>query len=178
MKIIVINGRPRSGKDTFVNFCRDHMHWCLNVSTVDFVKVIAAKCGWDGTKTAENRKFLSDLKDLLTKWGDVPFKKVCREIELFKAEMEAHNFDPDTEGVVFIHCREPKEIERLCEELGAQSLLILRAAVENTVQSNHADAEVYNYNYDYTISNDNTLQDLEDAAVNFLRGLGFKNLKF
>ena len=36
------------------------------ISTVDFVKQIARECGWDGVKTPRNRKFLSDLKDLLT----------------------------------------------------------------------------------------------------------------
>ena len=34
---------------------------CRIVSTVDFVKEIAARWGWDGTKTPQNRKFLSDL---------------------------------------------------------------------------------------------------------------------
>ena len=174
MKIFVINGRPRAGKDQFVKFCKAHTHWCLNISTVDFVKEVAGHCGWDGTKTPENRKFLSDLKDLLTKWGDVPYKKVCREIQLFKGKMEIFGFNPAEDGVVFIHCREPKEIERLCKDLGAESLLMLRAAVEDEEQSNHADAEVFNYNYDYTISNEGTLEDLEDAAVRFLREMGVK----
>jgi hypothetical protein len=49
--------------------------------------------------------------------------------------------------------------------------------VENNEQSNHADSEVFNYNYDHIISNDNSLQDLEDAAVRFLTGLEIKHLK-
>jgi hypothetical protein len=88
-----------------------------------------------------------------------------------------YDFNPDTDAIAFVHCREPKEIARLCEELGAQSLLITRDEVETNDQSNHADAEVYNYNYDYIISNENTLQDLEDAAVRFLVELGVQYLK-
>jgi dephospho-CoA kinase len=177
MRIIVINGRPRAGKDTFVEFCQKHCHWCLNVSTVDFVKKVANYCGWDGTKTPENRKFLSDLKDLLTQWDDIPYKKVCNEIALFQNRVRMYDFDPDTDAITFIHCREPKEIARLCEELGAQSLLITRDEVETNDQSNHADAEVYNYKYDYMIPNENTLQDLEEAAVRFLTALGIQHLK-
>ena len=168
MKIIVINGRPRSGKDTFVEFCQKHCLWCLNVSTVDFVKTIATQCGWDGIKTPENRKFLSDLKDLLTEWGDIPFKKVGEAIVAFGSEMKVYDFNPDKDGIVFIHCREPKEIDRFKKELGAQSLLMLRGEVDEEETSNHADEEVFNYNYDYVISNEGTLLDLEDAAVHFL----------
>ena len=151
MKIIVINGAPRAGKDTFVEKCQKHTYWCLNVSTVDFVKEVAKFCGWDGEKTPANRAFLSTLKDVLTLWDDVPFKKVCNRIERFKGEVEIYGFDPD-DALVFIHCREPDEIARFCLELGAKSLLIRRATVEETEQSNHADAEVLNYKYDYTIS--------------------------
>lgn len=177
MKIIVINGRPRAGKDTFVEFCQKHCIWCLNVSTVDFVKEVAQHCGWDGTKTPENRAFLSSLKDILTLWNDVPFKKVCKEISSFVGEMTLYDFDPETEGIVFIHCREPEEIDRFRVELGSQSLLITRSDVEDEAQSNHADAEVNKYKYDYMIANDGTLDDLEDAAVHFLEAMGIRNLK-
>ena len=53
MRIVVINGMPRSGKDTFVGMCQEIIgeKRCLNVSTVDFVKEVAAYCGWDKTKT-------------------------------------------------------------------------------------------------------------------------------
>ena len=177
MKIIVINGRPRAGKDTFVEFCKSHCSWCLNVSTVDFVKEVAKFCGWNGEKTAENRKFLSDLKDLLTQWNDVPFKKVSKEISAFVGEMTMYDFDPEIEGIIFIHCREPKEIARFHKELGAQTLLITRDEVEEEVQSNHADEEVDKYKYDYMIANDGTLQDLEEAAMHFLEAMDIKITK-
>ena len=77
VNVVIVNGFPRSGKDTFVNFCKEKLGaFGVSVSTVDFVKYLAAQSGWDGSKTPENRKFLSDLKDLLTEWNDVPWKKV------------------------------------------------------------------------------------------------------
>ena len=170
MKYFIINGRPRSGKDTFVNFCLEELGaFGKLISTVDFVKKIATECGWDGTKDLKNRKFLSDLKDLLTNWGDVPYKKTLQEIDMFKFDLDCWNV-PD-KGVVFIMCREPKEIERFERELNAKSLLIRRASVEFEQQSNHADSEVLNHKYDYIIENNGTIDELKEKAKEFLKNL-------
>lgn len=162
----------RSGKDTFVHFCQQHRRFhSLNISTVDFVKEVATICGWDGTKTLQNRKFLSDLKDLLTEWNNVPFKKVVEQIENYKATLRSYDFDPDKEGLVFIHCREPEEIQKFVDALGAQTLLIRRPDVENNATSNHADANVFDFDYDYTITNDGSLDDLSVQAKLFIANL-------
>ena len=171
MKIVVINGMPRAGKDQFVTYCQHHSTWCFNFSTVDFVKEIAAKCGWDGTKTPKNREFLANLKDLLTTWGDVPFNKIKRSIQLARMEMEGYGFDSDKEGIVFIHCREPEEIAKFVRELDAKTLLIRRPAVEDAEQSNAADSGVFAYEYDYTIDNSGSLAELEYKAIQFLEML-------
>ena len=134
-------------------------------------------CGWDGTKTPKNREFLSNLKDLLTKWNDIPYQKISKEIELFKRRMENHNFNPDTEGIVFIHCREPQEIARFVKEMGAYSLLMRRPSEESKEQSNHADAEVFDFDYNYIIYNDSTLAALEGQAVSFLVEMNIQNLR-
>lgn len=170
MQVVVINGMPRAGKDRFVLFCQKYKAWCKNISTVDFVKQVASFCGWDGVKSPKNRAFLSDLKDLLTKWDDVPFKRVLCAAEKFNYEAQAYGFSTD-EVLVFIHCREPQEISKFVNRMNAKTLLIRRAAVEANDQSNHADSEVFNYEYDYIIENNGTLEDLEQAAVAFLKEL-------
>lgn len=170
MKYFIINGRPRSGKDSFVSFCLEELGaFGKLISTVDFVKKIATECGWDGTKDLKNRKFLSDLKDLLTNWGDVPYKKTLQEIDMFKFDLDCWNV-PD-KGMVFIMCREPEEIERFERELNAKSLLIRRASVEFEQQSNHADSEVLNHKYDYIIENNGTIDELKEKAKDFLKKL-------
>lgn len=171
MKVVIINGKGGCGKDTFVAMCQDILGSIriLNVSTVDFVKEVANYCGWDGTKTPENRKFLSDLKDILTQWNDVPLKKVCQEIKTWQHLWIASG-DYD-KAVVFIHCREPKEIDKLLKEFqqyDATTLLIRRTAAESVEQINHADNQVLNYSYDYTIYNDSTLSWLRNEARVFL----------
>lgn len=171
MHIYVINGKPRAGKDQFVLFCEKHAIWCQNVSTVDFVKYIAYKCGWNGEKTPENRAFLSGLKKLLTDWNDVPYDKVFRKVNLFESEVESYDFSTD-EAIVFIHCREPEEIDKFVNRMGAKTILIRRESVEGDDQSNASDDGVFDYTYDCIIENNGTLEELEQSAMTFLDGLG------
>lgn len=174
VNVIVVNGYPRSGKDTFVNFCKEKLGaFGVSVSTVDFVKYLAAQSGWDGTKTPKNRKFLSDLKDLLTEWNDVPWKKVEEVFESIKIECFQYGLK-DSDFFLFIHSREPKEIERFQKEYGALTVLIDREEVEGN-QSNHSDAEVMNFNYDYIINNDGTLEELEMKAITFIESVKLTN---
>jgi guanylate kinase len=171
MRIVIINGTGGAGKDTFVTMCKDVLgaESVFNISTVDFVKEVATMCGWDGTKTPKNRKFLSDLKDLLTEWDDIPLKKIMAEAVSCSACAEI--LGKLDKSVLFIHCREPKEIEKLVRVFqdDVATLLIRRSEAEAVKQINHADNDVFHYAYDYTIYNDSTLSWLRNEAVVFLR---------
>lgn len=171
MNIVVINGMPRSGKDLFVSLCGEYLGCrLLNVSTVDKVKSLARDCGWDGTKTPENRKFLSELKDLLTKWRDVPYNDIVQKIR--QHESTLRGMFTSEELIVFVHCREPEEIKKFKDRLGAKTLLMRRNEVESLAQSNHADSEVFKYDYDYTIENNGTIEELKEKAKEFLKNFG------
>lgn len=162
-----------SGKTTFEAICEKLLGWhfCRARSTVDKVKEIAAACGWDGTKTLENRKFLSDLKDLLTAYNDLPFKDVVEYQHIFSEQLKHEGFNEDY-SLLFIDDREPEHIDRVKKELNALTLLIQRESSESKKVSNHADANILKYDYDYIIDNNGTLEDLEDKAVEFLKFLG------
>ena len=166
--VFVINGAPRSGKDTLVELFEEYLNTRLdNFSTVDFVKEIATKYGgWDGQKTLKDRKFLSDLKDLFTEWNDIPFATIVEKI-MFRIE-EYEDFGMDLHSrVVFIHCREPQEIRKFKDRLGAKTILMRRDEAENQEQSNHADARVLDYEYDYTFENNGTIADLLQKVSEF-----------
>jgi hypothetical protein len=172
MKVVIINGIAGSGKDTFVTMCKDVLgaHRILNISTVDYVKEVALFCGWDGTKTPENRKFLSDLKKILTEWNETPLKKVCQEVRC-RQNLWLYSGDYD-KAVVFIHCREPKEIDKLVKEFQTYdpvTLMIRRSAAESVEQINSSDNSVFDYAYDYTVYNDSNLSWLRNEAMVFLR---------
>ena len=85
MKIFIVNGRGGAGKTSFekmiVEIAAAHNQKIAVLSTIDYVKDIAKSIGWDGTKTLENRRMLSDLKDLLTRWNDSPHQSVCNKIK-------------------------------------------------------------------------------------------------
>lgn len=177
VKVVVINGRPGCGKTTFEEMCqqlckanlttgfrKDRIIQVAITSTVDFVKEIALKCGWNGEKTFENRRFLSDLKDLLTRWDDVPYKKILEKVKQLDSWARYDSLD----WILFVDCREPAEIQKLKERLNATTVLIRREEVENNEVSNHADSDVFYYDYDLTIYNNSDIIHLENEARKFI----------
>lgn len=173
MKIYILNGKAGSGKTTFFKLIEEKCHnYVYNYSTVDLVKKVAYGCGWDGSKTPENRKFLSDLKDLLTEWDDVPYKDCLKEIKRITSLADIYDVEHD-DWAIFIDCREPKEIQKFVDRLGAKTIFIDRK-IEDYNASNHADANVENFEYDIVINNNGTLEDLADAAMNFIKTEGIK----
>lgn len=173
MKIYILNGKAGSGKTTFFELIEEKCQpYVFNYSTITLVKEVAKKCGWDGGKTPENRKFLSDLKDLLTEWQDVPYKDCIKEIKRIEFLAVSHDIDHD-DWAIFIDCREPKEIQKFVDRLGAKTIFVDRK-IEGYIASNHADAEVENFEYDIIINNNGTLEDLAAAAMNFIKTEGIK----
>lgn len=173
MKIYILNGKAGSGKTTFFKLIEEKCHnYVYNYSTVDLVKKVAYGCGWDGSKTPENRKFLSDLKDLLTEWDDVPYKDCLKEIKRITSLADIYDIEHD-DWAIFIDCREPKEIQKFVDRLGAKTIFIDRK-IEDYNASNHADANVENFEYDIVINNNGTLEDLAAVAMNFIKTEGIK----
>lgn len=159
--IIIINGTGGAGKDTFVNFCAEEEK-VLNVSTVDKVKE-AAKIlvGWNGEKDEVSRKLLVDLKQLSIAYNDAPTKYIL--------EM-AEKFNESDDKFMFIHIREAEEIEKTKKLLNAKTLLISNPRVK-LITSNNSDGQVNQYQYDYYIDNDGTLEELKDKAICFMKEL-------
>ena len=163
--IVVINGSGGVGKDTFVEFCMESplTTFIENMSTIEPIKGVAIMLGWNKEKTPEARKFLSDLKDLSSDFNDFPYqfvmKRLKERVQLCE-DFGINNF------IIFIHSREPEEIARFVKDVGAKTLLIKRNT--NEVYINHADLKVENYNYDYIIENNGSLEELKDKAIDFV----------
>lgn len=164
MKIILINGAGGVGKDTFVEICQrmTKQDEILNISTITPVKEAAAILGWDGVKDAKGRKFLSDLKDLATEYYDLSANYISKIVE------ESKN---SKVRAIFIHVREPAEIGRFEEMFNATTLLIRNKRIK-PIESNHADRNVENYFYNFTIDNDEGILELTRKAADFLREIG------
>lgn len=159
-KIFVINGRPRSGKDTFINFVSKYAK-TKNFSSIDKIKELAFKIGWDGKKDYKGRWLLSELKRILSHYNDIPFKVSCEEIEKFL------NSD---EEIMFVCIREPEEIEKIVKKYNAETIIVKRETDE--VLSNDSDRYVEEYtNYTYQLENNEDLEKLETKAKSFVEYL-------
>ncbi len=160
-QIIIVNGFPRSGKDSFCSFCKDFLN-SLGikvdiVSSVDKVKEAALLLGWDGKKDEKGRKFLSDLKDLSTLVYNGPFNYITEHI--FSTEAI----------VVFIFIREASEITKVvASHKNVFTLKVSRPSGEEHY-INTGDADVENYQYDFVIYNTKTLEHLQHLAQIFCK---------
>jgi len=167
LKVIVLNGYPRSGKDTFVKIAKTKYN-CINHSTVDKVKEIATIMGWDGTKTSENRQMLSELKDFYTKWFNGSFVDIVNLIKLEKTKI--------SNKIIFIHVREPEEIQKIkifCkneENVTFSSIFVVRNKSEKNHVS-HSDQLVIGFNYDFYISNNSTLEEYKYSVLKMLSNM-------
>lgn len=174
-QIIVINGEAGSGKDTFVWLCKNvdgialkegwNFSGICNFSMVDKVKQIAEECGWNGKKDSKSRKFLSDLKDLCDEYNQMSFRDLEHRVFTFRLDPYAK--------ILFVHAREPKDIQAIVEKYKAKTLLIKRNG-HSTEASNHADADVYNYEYDYVVTNPgDSIEEYQKQARDFLKAIGY-----
>ena len=159
-QIYITNGMARCGKDTFAKFLNDIVP-TLKYSSIDKVKDIAKLCGWDGGKTEKDRKFLSHLKILCSKYNDLPM--LCMR-------KNAQKFYNSKNELLFLHIREPIEISNAVILFNAKTLLIKRNSVKHII-TNEADAGVFNYNYNYVIENNGTKEELDNKAKEFVETL-------
>ena len=162
--IFIINGTGGSGKDTFVEFIDKNFPGKVeNFSSVTKIKEIATIIGWNGQKTEKDRKFLSDLKALCGEYNNLPLRSMSEKVD---------DFLKSDKTVLFLHIREPEEIEIAKLLFNAKTILINRSNIP-IIESNASDRDVNNYDYDYYIYNDGTLKDFEHSAIDFMNSLLF-----
>ena len=165
-QVFIINGSGGCGKDTFVSLVADILP-TTNFSSVDKVKEIARIIGWNGGKTEKDRKFLSDLKLLCTDYNDMPLNSMKDKFEEFLKSDSVF---------LFLHIREPEEIDKAKKAFNAKTILIKRDSIEH-ITSNMADANVFNYNYDVIVLNDKGINELRDKAYYMVKDFRNNQLK-
>ena len=160
-KVYITNGSGFNGKDSFSKLLNKYIP-TFKYSSIDLVKEMLRTVGVEeNPKTEEKRLLYSDMKDRLTKYDDIPFK----DVESMVIDFKNNRIDAE---VLLIDIREPEEIARATTTFGAEAILIRNPNVEK-ITSNHADRDVENYNYDYIIENDGTLEQLDNVAKLFAK---------
>lgn len=165
--IFVLNGAAGAGKDTFALFLNFLGVKVQKESSIDKVKEVATLCGWDGSKTERNRKFLSDLKALTNSYNDMSFVDICKKVKEFTGNR--------TVNVLCIDIREPDQIERAKKAFGAIPVLIENDRVD-ILTSNESDAHVLNYEYDYIVKNNGSVEDFLEETKKFVSYFGLEDL--
>lgn len=159
VKILIINGTARSGKDTFIGFLKTYYPKTFVHSTVSTVKKAAYIFGYTGHKTAKERKLLSNLKLAWSQFNDGPFNEIVAGIGIIRNWI-------GTPFIFSICVREPDEIQKIKNRYpDARTILIRRPGLE--LFDNMADQNVENFNYDFVINNDSTIEDFKKATIDF-----------
>lgn len=167
-KIFIINGQNESGKDSFVKFICNYDKKITEKDRITYtafderVKNIAEKCGWHNEKTSRARAFLNDLEALLEAYNDLPYQSIVQTIKM--NELVYDNNKNLIKPFLFINVKKPKDIDRLKKDFDCTTILIKRG--DSECYNEEVD-NILNYQYDFVIENDRTLEDLKDAAESF-----------
>ena len=168
-KLIIVNGQGGVGKGEFVKFIKEYDQSfighdrILQTSIIDRVKFIASMCGWTGVKELKDRAFLHDLKILLEKYNDLPYNTIT---QLIKRNENTTLNDYPVYPYIFIDVREPADIERFKKDFPDCTTILVKRG-ESKLFGNEADDSVFNFQYDYVIDNNRSLEDLQAAAQAF-----------
>ena len=176
MKIIMICGKARSGKDTLADFLIDDLKnkKPCKVQIGQYIKYYAMKYfGWNGEEETKPRDLLIHLgTDIIRNKIDPNFH-INRLIE----DIEVLSYFYDT--FIVSDVRFPVEIEKMKEKYdNVFTVKIIRNSEElnEKQKSNITETALDEYtDYDYFIDNNGTLEELEEKAKDLLKKIGEGN---
>lgn len=178
--VVIVNGKPGSGKTTFQNMCREylemdesaHFH---SISSIDYIKsVYQHALGWNGIKTEKARKDLSILKQMWIDNCNGPLQQLLKYV----VELPC-----DEDHMIFVDVREESEIIKYVEtfqslrniDIMCTTLFIHRAESDFEEFGNKSDDNVgKNMSlYKYKIANNGTIDDLNGFAEELINRLPY-----
>ncbi len=173
MKVIMICGKARSGKDTLADFIINHLEnkKPCKVQIGQYIKYYAMKYfGWDGEEETKPRDLLIHLgTDIIRNKIDQNF-----HINRLVQDLEVLSYFYDT--FIVSDVRFPVEIEKVKEKYDeVVTIKISRDSEElnQSQKSNITETALDNYtDYDYVIDNNGTLEELEQKAVDIIKEVG------
>lgn len=173
MKIIMICGKARSGKDTLAEFITNNTNSekTCRVQIGQYIKYYAMKYfGWDGKEETKPRDLLNHLGTDIIRNKINPNFHINRLIE----DIEVLSYFYDT--FIISDVRFPVEIEKVKEKYdNVTTIKITRDSDElNESQKNNiTETALDNYNnYNYCIDNNGTLEELEEEAKRIINEVG------
>jgi len=173
-QIIIYNGLPESGKDTFVNYCIEFLpkNSAENFSIVDPFKNILALFGWGGEKTPEFRKLLCDMENISNDLSEFGIRNLGSRIINSPKE------------VFFVAIRKPDRISGFSAYM--QNMIFCKITTLLVERPGHTinssvDADnkhiIYNQIYNFKIKNNGSLTELKREAKKFVLANFFEKRK-
>lgn len=181
--VIFVNGPPRAGKDTFVELASKHLAqvnvWCDSFSSIDPVRdLLTDHAGINlSAKTPADRKLLADVGAALEEHSNWRTEKVVAFCKGSAWKGAGHGYDT----AVFIHMREPQNIQRTISRLkeigGFKITAVFIDGPRAETVDNVADSAIRGMMYGHYVFNDGSLADLYGKAAAALRLMGYKGVK-
>lgn len=179
--IVVVNGLPRAGKDTFIEFCKQQA-LCRALRTSSFSSIEPVREMMDRAgisthrKTPEDRELLATVGAALEAHSQWRSRATVSEMVSFARASQRQS------GVFFLHVREPDvmvRIRRIFESAHVPhtwSLVIVRSprAEAPVTEADRLALEMEPI-ADYTVQNDGHISALQKKANEFLDWLDRKN---
>ena len=160
----VLNGSPRSGKDTFCTLVEKYGA-VKHFSYVDFTRNMLDKAHIDyRKKTDKDRQLLETINNALETYDDIPLKDICENVIYAIAKADFRNL------YIFVDIRKPENIKRFIEKFSDAKTVYIDDGRELS-EATESDHSVKDYDYDYYIMNDGSLTDLQNAVEKFIKEL-------
>ena len=116
------------------------------------------------------------MKQIWAEYNNGPFLYTVNEIKKIESNLKKKD---KKNLIVFVHCREPEEIQKFKDKYQDKCITVLLKREERTerkkIANNHADMGVDNYNYDKVIFNNGSKLDLSKQAVEFMESITKKD---
>ena len=172
--IVIVNGKPKSGKTTFERECinyidKNEIASGHMISSIGPIKDIYMQLGWNGVKTDKARKDLSILKDIWISNNNGPTNYIMEKI----MKLSAYN-----DNIIFVDIREESEIIKLIDVLEPLSILGIKCTTVFINRPDYSGIEYKNKSddfvgnnisiYQHIIINDGSIGDLRECARNFI----------
>lgn len=160
----VLNGSPRSGKDTFCTLVEKY-GVVKHFSYVDFTRNMLDMVHINyHNKTDKDRQLLEAINNTLESYGDIPMKDICESVIHAIAKADFRNL------YIFVDIRKPENIKRFIEKFPDAKTVYIDDGMELS-EATESDHSVKDYDYDYYVMNDGSLTDLQNAVEKFIKEL-------
>ena len=162
--IFVLNGSPRSGKDTFC-ILMEKYGVVKHYSYVDFTRTMLDKMRVDyRKKTDKDRQLLETINNALETYDDIPMKDICDNVLNAISKADFRNL------FIFVDIRKPENIKRFLEKYPDAKTLYIDDG-KGLSEATESDHSVKDYDYDYYVMNDGSLTDLQNAVEKYIKEL-------